>query len=70
MGKDSSLDTRHKLCLEMRNPFTSQEEHLGGGNPDRVTLALLLQRHGVVVRGGQPEALSLMEALMVSGVLK
>ncbi len=38
-----------------------------GGQPgtERVTLALLLHSHGVLVRGGQPEGQKLVEALLV-----
>ncbi len=36
-----------------------------GGNDDRAGLAQLLQRHGVVVKGGREEAIALLDALMV-----
>ena len=47
-------------------PLTSplQSEQLG--SDDRAVLAELLQHHGVVVKGGQSEALKLLESLIVS----
>lgn len=49
------------------NPRARQDERLGNPDPQRSALAQLLQQHGVVVRGGQREALRLLEALEVRG---
>ncbi|GLC47064.1 hypothetical protein PLESTB_001273000 [Pleodorina starrii] len=65
-GRALDSEDEDPAVLEQRKRRSIQtylEQQLGGGDSDRVTLAVLLQRHGVVVRGGQPEALKLMEAL-------
>lgn len=36
------------------------------GGEDRAQLAQILQSHGVVVKGGQEQAIALLEALLVS----
>ncbi|GFR42153.1 hypothetical protein Agub_g3005 [Astrephomene gubernaculifera] len=62
VGSDESpeeLEARKRRALQ-----SYLEQQLGGGEPDRASLAVLLQRHGVVVRGGQQQALELMSALM------
>ncbi|KAG2441266.1 hypothetical protein HYH02_010109 [Chlamydomonas schloesseri] len=40
------------------------EEQFGRDDPDRSSLAVLLQQHGVVVKGGHAEAVRLIEALV------
>ncbi|GLI71602.1 hypothetical protein VaNZ11_016866 [Volvox africanus] len=55
-----------KAALEERKRRSIQtylDHQLRASDPDYGTLAMLLQRHGVVVRGGKAEALQLMEAL-------
>lgn len=45
--------------------YVAQQQQETQG-PERAALAQLLQQHGVVVRGGQDEALRLLDALQVS----
>ncbi|GIM13780.1 hypothetical protein Vretimale_16845 [Volvox reticuliferus] len=54
----SSLEERKRRSIQ-----TYLEQQLCVSDPDYGTLAVLLQHHGVVVRGGKAEALRLMEAL-------
>ncbi|KXZ48241.1 hypothetical protein GPECTOR_29g21 [Gonium pectorale] len=57
-------DTSEQVEVRKRRALQSLvEQQLGGADPDRAALAVLLQRHGVVVRGGQAEAVGLIEAL-------
>ncbi|PNW76778.1 hypothetical protein CHLRE_11g475800v5 [Chlamydomonas reinhardtii] len=63
--QDAPEETKEELEARKRRSVKAYlEDEFGRNDPERSSLAVLLQQHGVVVKGGHTEAVRLIEALV------
>ncbi|KAG2423841.1 hypothetical protein HXX76_015001 [Chlamydomonas incerta] len=63
--QDAPEETKEELEARKRRTVKAYlEEQFGRDDTERSSLAVLLQQHGVVVKGGQADAVRLIEALV------